>query len=218
MGKKIRILLLAFCLPVLLYGQTGFDSGTQLERAMMHQKRDFTVFLSAGHLGVNEPYNSTYAGGLKIRMFLGEHVSFDSGFLFGKDHGQFGIGTLGIPIWLLGFSFSSEDGNPLVQILVFGALMLLSAEHIAYHIPASNRVDISPYVSLLRIKDFGNLDESVSPDGYQSAVSFALGLEINTYLKRFVVAPYVDYNVAYQGDPKGFNFGINLGYYFPSRR
>lgn len=218
MEKKIRILLLALSLPVLLFGQAEFDSGAQPERAVMHQKRDFTVFLSAAHLGVNEPYNATLAGGMKIRMFLGERFSFDSGFLFGKDHGQFGVGTLGIPLWLLGFDFSFVGSDPLLVILLFGSLMLLSAEHIAYHIPAGNRMDISPYVSFLRIKDFGNLDESVSPDGYQSPACFALGLEINSYFKRFVIAPYVDYNVAYQGEPKGFNFGLNVGYYFPTRR
>ncbi|WP_163710731.1 hypothetical protein [Mangrovibacterium lignilyticum] len=218
MKRKVRALLVAICLPVLLCGQSEFDTSNLFDEPSGPPRKAFTLFLSAGHLGINDPYQSTYAGGIKIRMFLGERFSFDSGFLFGKDHGQFGIGTLGIPIWLLGMSFVVEDKETLTEFLLMGALMLMSAEHMAYHIPASSRMTISPYVSFLRFKQLSVYDESVNSDDFQSPVCFSVGLEINNYFKRFVVSPFVDYNIAYSGDARGVNFGINLGYHFPSRR
>jgi len=218
MKGKVWLFLWVVCLPVWLVGQSEFDASDLFEDSSQTHQKAFTLFLSAAHLSANEPYPSTYAGGMKIRMFLGEHFSFDSEILFGKDHNQFGVGTLGIPLWLLGTSIIDTEDGSWEGALFLGALMLLSAEHMAYHIPANSRMDISPYVSFLRIKEFSGLDESESPDGLQSPICFALGLEINNYFKRFVVAPYVDYNVAYSGGFRGFNIGINIGYHFPYKR
>ncbi|WP_167608477.1 hypothetical protein [Maribellus sediminis] len=187
-----------------------------------HHKRDFSIFLSTAYLSANHPYNSTLSGGLKMRMFLGERFSFDSGFLIGKDHAEWGWGLLGIPIWMLGAGFIYDDegyfNTGLIEILLVGAVMLLSAEHVAYHIPVHDQLEISPYVSLLRMKEFSDVANADITDGYVGATCFALGIEANTYFKKFVVSPYIDYNIAYSGDFRGLNFGINLGYYIPSKR
>ncbi len=193
-----------------------------IEQASFHHRRDFSIFLSTAYLSANHPYNSTMSGGIKMRMFLGDRLSFDSGFLIGKDHSQWGWGTLGLPVWMLGSEFFTDDegefGSGLFELLFMGAVMLLSAEHIAYHIPVQNQLEISPYVSLLRMKQFSDVISEDNPDGYDGATCFAIGIEANRYFKRFILSPYIDYNIAYSKNFRGLNFGINFGYYIPTKR
>ena len=74
---------------------------------------------------------------------------------------HFGPGIFGIPIlyFLSEYSGWNDDdypgdeseGNTLTEMLIMGALVILSVEHMAYHIPLSPGTDLSPYVSLLRL-------------------------------------------------------------------
>ncbi|WP_163324487.1 hypothetical protein [Draconibacterium mangrovi] len=222
MKKLLYIVLIVSVLPLFLSAQDGIFSNTPSEPAMLHSKRDFSIFVSTGYLSANNPYNSSLSGGIKMRMFLGERFSFDSGFLIGEDHSQWGIGTIGLPLWMLGMGVLADEeddiGTEFWTFVFFGLTMLLSSEHIAYHIPTHNNIEISPYVSFLRFKQFSNVVSPEHPDGYDGATCFALGMELNTYFNKFIVAPYVDYNIAYSGNFRGFNVGINLGYYLPTKR
>jgi len=160
------------------------------------------------------------AGGLKIKMFVGERFSFDSDLVLGSEYAHFGPGILGLPLWCIGissgFNFNSE--NSLGSVLFMGAIMLLSAEHFAYHIPIENNIDISPYLSLLRFKQISGLQDSKYPDGINSSVYGAIGLEMNKYFNHFVLSPYIDYDFSYSGQGHGPNIGVNLGYYISSKK
>jgi hypothetical protein len=222
MKKILCILIIVSVFPSSLFAQDDIYTNASSEPAVLHSKRDFSIFLSTGYLSANNPFNPTLSGGLKMRMFLGERISFDSGFMIGQDHSQWGFGTLGLPVWMLGMGFFSDEnddiGSSFGKVLFLGIVMLLSSEHIAYHIPIQGNLEISPYVSFLRMKQFSNVESQEHPDGYVVATCFALGLELNTYFNKFIASPYVDYNIAYSGDFRGFNFGMNVGYYLPTKR
>ena len=92
--------------------------------------------------------------------------------------------------------------------------MVLSAEHVAYHIPVNSTLDISPFMSLLRYKVSYKYGDYSNTKYAGEQFSFALGLEINKYLNRFQLSPYVEYNVGYADHISGFNTGVYCGYYF----
>ena len=92
--------------------------------------------------------------------------------------------------------------------------MVLSAEHIAYHIPVKSILDISPYTSLLRYKSSYRYCDYTNPKYAGEQFSFALGVEINRYFNKFQFSPYVEYNVGYADHISGFNAGVYCGYYF----
>jgi len=183
-----------------------------------HSKGDVSISLSGNRL-MNDPFGSQFAGGVKIRMFLGKRVSFDSDLAVGKDYVHFGPGLIGLPLWILGteLGFSSdEDGS--FGLFVFKLVaMALSAEHIAYHFPVKNNTDFSPFISVLRFKQLNIDDINVAPEDNSAHASFVAGLELNQYFKRFVLSPYAEYNIAYDGYVQGFNFGVNFGYYLPMK-
>ncbi len=214
MKQRIRMIILCICLPILASAQTDSLSIMPPERPSKHQMGDFTLMASTGYLSVNSPFSSTFAGGGKIRMFLGERFSFDSELLIGKDHTQLGLGLFGIPIWLLGMEIVDDDSFD--SFIVTLILMLACAEHVAYHIPINQRFELSPYVSALRIKTFTEPDPYELPDDY-STFYFGLGVELNTYFKQFIIAPFIDYNINYTGNIKGFNVGLSLGYNFTTK-
>jgi hypothetical protein len=183
----------------------------------IHSRGDASISLSGDRI-MNDPFSSQFAGGVKIRMFLGKRVSFDSDLAVGKDYVHFGPGIIGLPLWLLGaeLGFSSDEEDSFGWFLFKLAAMALSAEHIAYHFPVKNNTDFSPYISVLRFKQFNNDDLDAAPEDTGSHTCFVAGLELNQYFKRFVLSPYAEYNIAYDGYTQGFNFGVNFGYYLPS--
>ncbi len=222
MKKILYLVLIVIGISSTVFAQDDIFRSDSYGQNMLHRKRDFSIFLSTAYLSANNPYNPTLSGGLKMRMFVGERFSFDSGFMIGQDHSQWGIGTLGLPIWMLGMGILADEeddiGAEFGKLLFFGVVMLLSAEHIAYHIPMQDRIEFSPYVSLLRMKQFTIVESPEHPDGYVGATCFALGAELNTYFNKFIVSPYVDYSIGYSGDFRGFAIGVNVGYYFPTKR
>jgi hypothetical protein len=113
----------------------------------------------------------------------------------------------------LGFGTTEEDYT-FTEFIIMGVLMVLSVEHFAYHIPYKGYIDISPYVSLLRFRQFTNVANSENADGVEGSACFAVGLEVNKYFKKFILSPYADYSIGYSGPIRGFTCGINFGYYF----
>lgn len=186
---------------------------------MTHSKWDFSISASPDFL-FDTPKGNFFAGGLKFRLFVGQGFSFDSDFMIGRDFLQIAPGIVGIPAILLstelGFG-TEENEQSLAEFLIIGALIVLSVEHFAYHIPVRGYIDISPYVSLLRFRQFNNIPVSENPDGYVGSACFATGLEINKYFGKFFLSPYADYNIGYSGKLRGFTCGINFGYYFSNK-
>jgi hypothetical protein len=185
----------------------------------IHSRGDVSISLSGNRI-MNDPFGSQFAGGVKIRMFLGKRVSFDSDLAVGKDYVHFGPGLIGLPLWILGaeLGFSSDEDDSFALFLIKLAAMALSAEHIACHFPVKNNTDFSPFISVLRFKQLDIDDINADPEATYSHTCFVAGLELNQYFKRFVLSPYVEYNIAYDGYVQGFNFGINFGYYIPMKK
>jgi len=213
-----------FSIPVLLFSLTLFAQEQNTTDSLplsynIHSRGDAGISLS-GNMIMNDPFGSQFAGGVKIRMFLGKRVSFDSDLAVGKDYVHFGPGIIGLPLWILGaeLGFSSDDDDSFALFLFKLAAMALSAEHIACHFPVKNNTDFSPYVSVLRFKQFNNDNLNATLEDTGSHICFVAGLELNQYFKRFVLSPYAEYNIAYDGYTQGFNFGMNFGYYLPMKQ
>jgi len=191
------------------------QSETQTSDYTIHSPGDASISLSGNKL-INDPFRSQFAGGVKIRMFLGKRVSFDSDLAVGKDYIHFGPGIFGLPLWFFGTKLFNSGDDSSSGGGLFGLIMMaLSAEHIAYHFPVKKTTDISPFISVLRFKQLTVDDINVAPEETYSHISFVAGIEVNKYFKRFLLSPYAEYNIAYDGYVKGFNFGINFGYYLP---
>lgn len=202
-----------------LFSQTNHETDLRLLQNELHSKGDVSVSLS-GNMITNNPFESQFAGGVKMRMFVGKRVSFDADLVIGKDYVHFGPGIIGLPLWFLGteLGFSSDEEDSFAWFLFKLTAMALSAEHIAFHFPVQSKTDISPFISVLRFKQLTIDDLNVAPGNNYVHACFVAGLELNQYFKRFVLSPYAEYNIAYDGYIKGFNFGVNLGYYFPEKQ
>jgi hypothetical protein len=214
---------LFFLTAILLFSFTLNAQEQNLQEISMvnnniHSPGDVSFSFSGNRI-MNEPFGSEFCGGIKMRFFIGKKISFDSDLVFGKDYTHFGPGVIGIPLMLLSNTFESDDNeNSGTLFLIKLALILLSTEHIAYHFPVKNNTDISPFISALRLKQFKIDDANISPEDNYAHASFAAGLELNQYFKRFVLSPYAEYNISYDGYLRGFNFGVSFGYYFPERK
>lgn len=213
---KLIVIMSILLLSGLLSAQEQNEPEIPVPGQVVHSKMDFSISGSSGML-VNSPNGNIFAGGLKLRVFVGKRFSFDTDCLFGRHFMQLGPGIVGIPAVLLGgnsFSGDSDEGQSLSELLIIGAFIILSVEHFSYHIPVAGFTDISPYISLLRFRQFENVSNSEEPDEVEGPACFAIGLEINKYFGKFIFSPYADYTTAYSGVARGFTFGINLGYYF----
>jgi hypothetical protein len=160
-------------------------------------------------------YGIKPAGGIKFQVFLGKRISLDADLVIGKDYMHGGPGVIALPFWLLFFNgsgFEFEEGDALAGFLIMVAAGILSFEHVSYHIPLKNDFEISPYVSLLRFKQFIPSD-NLSFDGGQ--FSFANGVQIDKYFGRFFISPYLEYNIGYSDHKAGINGGVGFGISFP---
>jgi hypothetical protein len=216
--KSILSFIVVLLVSSTLFGQ---EQNTQNSSPVnsTHLPGDVSVSVT-GNLIMNDPYGSQFAGGIKLRMFIGERVSFDSDFVLGKDYTHFGPGIIGLPLWILGtgLGFSTDEDGSFAWFLFKLAVMALSAEHVAYHFPVGNTTDISPYISVLRFKQLNINDNLINPEDNYARTSFAAGVELNKYFNRFVLSPYAEYNITYDGYLRGFNFGLSFGYYIPAKK
>lgn len=203
MNKYIPCIILILCsLP--LYAQE--------DKEMNHVPGQSILSFSPTVL-LNTPNGIQLAGGIKYQIFLGKRVSIDADILISKDYFHFGPGIIGLPIALLGFTSDDED-SPLRSFLYSVAAVALSFEHLSYHIPVKSDLDISPYISLLRFK-YSDLHHGTADAGFiDQQFSFATGIQVNKYYKRFVFSPYSEYNVGYEDFISRFNIGVYFGIYF----
>lgn len=183
----------------------------------IHSFGDFSISGSPNIL-LKTPNGVQFTGGIKLRAFVSKRISFDSDLVFGRDYIHGGPGLIGIPIWLIFWHSGDnekDEGMSLQQFLLSAAFIALSAEHVSYHIPIKNATDVSPYVSWLRYKSSYKFGDYSNPDFAGEQFSFALGVEMNRYMKRFVLSPYAEVNVGYSDHIPGYNIGVYCGYYFP---
>ena len=223
MYSLLTIFLLSFC-TLGLYGQKQHVLPDENFNHTVHTSGDFTISLVAPNILIDSHEGSMPGAGLKLRVFIGKKFSFDSDLVIGRDYLRFGPGMIGIPLWLLASGMGlglndvgGETKEDLTSVLVIGAVMVLSGEHFAYHLPVGTSSDFSPYISLLRFKTLNNQPNTESQDEFISNANFAVGIEFNKYVNRFVLSPYADYEIAYNGSGYGFNIGFSVGYYFRAK-
>lgn len=209
--KRFLISLFVFLFSVVLFGQLKIEHTDQIyNNQTVHSSGNASVFISPNIL-FNTQNGTQFAGGLKLRMYIGKRFSFDSDLVLGYDYAHFGVGLIGLPIWYLFFrdKLIASEHQTISEVLVIGVVMLISAEHTAYHIPLKNNTDLSPYISVLRLK------KSYNTDLVGDQAAFAFGFEVNKYFKRFILSPYAEYNFGYSDHRSGFYTGVYFGYYLP---
>lgn len=212
--KRFRLSLYLFLFAATLSGQSLDSLNSQTFTQNTHSKGDASVSLSPNIL-INEPNGAQLAGGLKLRVFISKRISFDADFVVGRHytHSDW-MGLLGLPFWYLYYKGADHSYQGQASDLIFIFVMLLSGGHTAYHFPVKNFVDISPYVSILKIRDYKPWDGG-KLEGSSGACT--IGLEINKYFKRFMLSPYAEYLYGYSDHLAGFNAGIYCGIYFPRK-
>jgi len=212
----IFTLLLLFFSSVSTYSQFEYYKP---EAARNNHVFGDKILAVSPNLLFNTPNGVQTAGGIKFSFFLSKRISLDADLVLGRDYVHCGPGLIAIPFWLLqstnfGFESGDTDFNSFLFIL---AATVLSFEHISYHIPAKNHLDISPYLSLLRFKyayEHGNYSDA-NVTGEQ--LCYALGLEVNKYFGRFVLSPYAEFDMGYKDHIPGFNMGVYCGIFFPKK-
>ena len=206
--KKIAIVLL------LIVGNSTINA--QDYKTINHSLGQSILSISPSFL-LNTPNGVQLAGGIKFQLFLGKRLSIDADLVFSKDYFHLGPGIIGVPIGLWGLSFDDEEA-PLQSFLFSVAAVALSFEHLSYHIPVNDDLDISPYVSLLRYKSSYEHKNLSDPDFIGQQLSFASGVQINKYYGKFVFSPYCEYNIGYKDLDSRFNIGIYSGIYFTGKK
>jgi hypothetical protein len=169
---------------------------------------------------INTPNGVQLAAGAKYQLFISRRFSLDADVVFSKDYAHLSPAAIGVPFALLYFSSDEPvyDKESLFLFLISIAAIAVSVEHISYHIPVTQDLDISPFFSLLRYKYAYDYEKALNPDFVTDQLSFAAGLQINRYFGRFVFSPYTEYNVGYKDGLSGINAGIYFGIYFYGRR
>lgn len=183
---------------------------------MKHYKGERSFSVSPNVL-IHTPNGVQIAGGFKTRFFVSNRISLDAELVIGRKYIHFGPGLIAVPFLL----FQPDALNSDYEFDSFGDLFfflgfyMLSFEHVAYHIPLKQFADISPYVSLLRFKSAGKDEFPTSENPGAAHLSFATGIEINKYFGRFVLSPYIEYNIGYRDHISGINLGVYCGICFP---
>jgi hypothetical protein len=209
--KHFLFILAVILISGSLYSQDSTVVDNKPTGKTFHVYKDASIALAPA-VRWDEPVGTSFAGSLKMKMFLGRRWSFDTELVFGKDYMTFGPGIIGIPLWLLGFPAGDDDGYSFNDLIFVGVISALTAEHIAYHIPLKNFADLSPYVSLLRFRAaYGNNPEN--PYLNAGSVCFGAGLELNKYFNKFVLSPYVEYSQAYTDNHGTITAGLYFGFY-----
>jgi hypothetical protein len=227
MGRKFFTVLFLFTVFV-LKGQPKYNPDFPVAGESFHAFGDAGISVSPTFI-ISNMHDPVLAKGLRMRLFIGERFSFDTGLMLGKDYLHVSPGMIGVPVWFFGAgmflnagnesNFSiGEDEKSLAALIAAGALMFLTVEHFTYHIPILANADFSPYVSLLRIKFIEGKETPENPKGIITPLSFAAGLEFNYYIRRFIISPYVEFDMAWSGRFGGLNTGIYFGLYLPDHR
>ena len=210
------VLLFLFCSWFKIYSQ--FEYYKHDSTRYQHRSGDF-MLLGSPNVLINTPNGTQLAGGFKIQIFLSKRISLDADIVFSRDYFHLGPGLIGIPLGIVFLSSwtDPETNTSLSDLLATIVLGVLSFEHLSYHIPLINNLEISPYLSFLRYK-YAYEHGIYSPaDVAGEQFSFATGVQINKYFGRFVLSPYAEYDIGYKDHIPGYNFGVYCGIYFLNR-
>jgi hypothetical protein len=217
---KSAILFLSLVMTCsIAFSQTSENGNFQRFSVPAHGFGDFSISASPQIL-FNTPNALQFAGGLKLRLFMGKRISFDSDVVFGRDYIHGGPGLIGIPVWLLvlGGGGTGDEERPISDLLFIAAAMILSAEHISYHIPIKGSTEISPYISCLKYKSAYEYGHYSNTNRTNEQLCGTLGLEVNKYFNRFLLSPFIECNIGYVDHNPQVNAGLYCGYYIINKR
>jgi hypothetical protein len=210
--------LIKTCVITLALSQVTLSLSSQENKIINHHAGQ-SILSASPTLLLNTPNGVQLAGGLKFQIFLGKRLSIDADLVLSRDYAHFGPGLIGVPLGLFALASDEEtEFEDFSSLLLTIAVMVLSFEHISYHIPVTTDLDIAPFVSLLRYKFSYLHDNPGNPDIVGEQLSFATGIQVNKYYGRFVLSPYGEYNLGYRDLASRFNAGIYLGYYFRGKQ
>lgn len=113
--KKLLLTSFLFAMVFQISGQEKNNYENQIQE-LDNREHVLGEFVLSGSPNImfNYPFENIFAGGLKISLFVSEHISFDSDIIFGKNYFHFGPGIIGLPLWLAffsprGLSLGNED-------------------------------------------------------------------------------------------------------------
>ena len=217
MKKRILFftIIILFCS---IYSYSQFEYYKPDKTVVKNYKRGSSFSVSPNVL-INTPNGVKLAGGLKTRFFVSNRISLDADLVLSRKYIHCGPGILAVPFLLFQPDAINSDYmfDTFGDFLVFLGFYFLSFEHIAYHIPLKQFADISPYVSLLRFKTAVEEEYLINNNSGTGQLSFASGIELNKYFGRFILSPYVEYNIGYLDHVSGINLGIYCGIFFPPK-
>jgi len=188
---------------------------------------DFRIGLAPVLLG-NTPNGLQFGGRIYLSTYINKYLSFDTDLCISSDYIHAGPGIIGIPLAMLFLIDSSDledddEGTELskdgiIFFLLRVTMVVLSVEHISGHIPVYNDLEISPYISVLRYRSqyahSGEMPENQIPQ----QLCFATGLSIHKGFGRFVLSPFIEYNIGYRDKISGYITGLECSMRFSLTR
>jgi len=204
--KKLKLTVFLLFVWGMLYAQIRDEANNGISHKVTHQEGDFYIGTGFLHYNSSPNYSSGKAFLLNGRVFVSKRFSFDGDIVFGREYMHMGVGVIG-----LAFAFAGNIlGDSVSDWGLPAILLLLAAEHFAYHIPVSKNFEIAPHVGVLRYiktKNYATPEhETLRMNG------FVAGVEFNCYLDRFLLSPFAEYSHSYENRFQSFQLGLYLGY------
>jgi hypothetical protein len=223
----IRVVGLFALIHVLVLDTYSQVEPVELNQPYSAEFGDFRIGLAPVLLG-NTPNGMQFGGSIYLRVYLNKYVSFDTDLCLSRDYLHLGPGIFGIPIAMLFLSSSSDpdsddegtelSGDGIVSFLIRVTLVLLSVEHMSAHIPVYQDLEISPYVSFLRYRSQNVYSGEMPVNRIPEQFCFAAGLSIEKGFGRFVLSPFIEYNIGYKDKVSGYIAGLECSMRFSLTR
>ena len=200
--KHIARLLLFVVIPTIGFSQENSQPRFLLEGTGLLTKFDGIEYRQGG--------------GLNFDYFLGKKVSTHYVAYFGPNYFELSPGVVTVPFVLLMLGDEIHFDN-LQEFGAFLFLFAISFENIALHFNLSDKMVLSPSISLFRMRYFYE-DISAERRNYL-CMSGSAGIKLNQKIgKRLTVGAFAEGNMLYTGgNPIGFTTGFTIGFYFPKK-
>ena len=203
-------LLVVFCSFPAIAQEDFYEAPTPV----MHEMRDWTLSISPNFVNHPNAYPRV-VGGINSMVFLGKYFSLNASVAAGQGYFHFGTGIIGVPAIIIAGADMMFDNLGLEAMLVWAVILGLAFENFNIHIPVTSHLEISPYISLLRIK---YIEEGYGANGEAWNINFVGGVRLNIFTSdRFFIAPYIETTRDWgnkSGGIWGVNGGIHAGFYF----
>jgi hypothetical protein len=158
---------------------------------------------------------SSYSVGLQFELYLNENISIATQLDMGPLEQQTGFyGHLSWGMWLAGYplTLASRNGGNNEGLVFFALLLAIMPETIYFHIPVTNQLVISPFVTPVAMHYLGTIKAKTTYEQFIPALS--VGVRTNISLNRnWEISPNISWRTAYDTSkfPKGVVFGIQIG-------